>query len=172
MDISFAHKLLTMPLFQGLSHSDLGKIIGHTKFGFEKYGAGAAIAKEGMPCKELIFVVSGRVEAITNSADRSYSLAEKLSPPLQLQPERLFGMRMRYTSTFKAVDQCNTISLSKAEVQKLTSDYEVFRINFLNTITARQQKMADAIWESSGSSKHQRIARFILCRCSAPTGEN
>lgn len=164
-------KLLSTPTFQGISKSDLHVIVGHTKFGFGKHNRGELIAKADEPCTSMIFLLDGTVTATTISADHSYSVTENLTAPIQIQPERLFGLHQRYTSTFRAKTACNTLSLQKSEVTALYNTYEVFRINLINLFAAGLQKADDRLWVSGHLSLRMRIARFITCRCQRPAGE-
>ncbi len=167
----FSDQLLATPLFQGMSNSDLRDIMGNTKFSFAKYGEGDIITKADTPCQRLIFLLSGTISSTMVSANRSYSVTEKLSAPLQLEPERLFGHNMTFTATRRAVTQCNTMSLSKAETVDLYNSYEVFRINLLNVFTTRLQRAEDRLWAASYSSLRMRITLFISRHCTYPAGE-
>lgn len=167
----FSDKLLATPLFQGMGKADLQDIMGNTKFSFAKYGEGDIITKADTPCRRLIFLLSGTISATTVSANHSYWVTEKLSAPLQLEPERLFGHNMTFTATRRAVTQCNTMSLSKMETVDLYNTYEVFRINLLNVFTTKLQRAEDSLWTSHLSSLRMRITLFITRHSTYPAGE-
>lgn len=164
-------KLLETPFFQGISKSDLHEIVGKTKFGFAKYDEGKSIVRAESYCNEMLFVLSGTVEIITESADHSYTVSEYCTAPLQIQPQRLFGLRQRYTSTYKAKSPCSLMTLSKSEVVKIYNNYEVFRINLLNQIASDYQKLADRQWASSGNTLRSRIVNFFKVHSYRPAGE-
>jgi CRP-like cAMP-binding protein len=165
------NKLLNTPLFQGISKSDLHNILGHTKFDFGKYNCGNPIVKANDPCTSMIFLLDGIITVLTISTDHSYKVSENISAPLQLQPERLFGLHQRYTSSFYAKTICNTMSLQKSEVIALYNNYEVFRINLINQLAAGIQKSDDRNWASGHLSLRMRIARFFTYHCLRPAGE-
>ena len=109
-------KLLQFTLFQGMSVADLMQVAGHTKFGFSKLSEGKRLVKEGDPCTHLIFLASGTLRTDTFSDDHSCRVSETVNAPYILQPERIFGINQRYTSSFKAETPCNLISIDKQEV--------------------------------------------------------
>ncbi len=164
-------KLLSTPLFQGISKSDLHTIVGHTRFDFGKHAPGKTIVKEGEPCTNMIFLLDGMINAKTQAADNRYTVTEFIKAPMQLQPERLFGMNQRYTTTFSAETACNTLSLMKSEVIKLCNNYDIFRINLINLLAAGVQKAEDRNWLSGHISQRMRIARFFTMHCIRPAGE-
>jgi len=164
-------KLLETPLFQGISKTDLHEIVGKTKFGFIKYEAGKVIVRADSYCNEIQFLLNGTLEMITDSMDHSYTMTEYLSAPHQIQLQRLFGIRQRYTSTFKAKTPCNLMTLSKTEVVKLYNTYEVFRINIVNQLATDYQKLADRQFAVQGETLRSRIIHFFLSHSLVPSGE-
>ncbi len=167
----FSDQLLATSLFQGMSRSDLRDIMGNTKFAFAKYNEGEIITKADTPCRKLVFLLSGTISSTMTSASHSYSVTESLSAPLQLEPERLFGHRMVYAATRRAITPCNTMSLSKEEAVNLYNTYEVFRINLLNVFAARLQRMEDRAWTAPAADLRMRITLFITRHSTYPAGE-
>lgn len=170
-DFQFTEKLLSTPLFQGISKSDLHTIVGYTKFGFGKHRSGEVIIKAGEPCTSMVFLLDGTVRAVTKAADNSYEVTEYLSAPMQIQPERLFGLHQAYTSTFRAQTGCNTLNLMKSEVTHLCERYEVFRINIINQLATETQKAKERSWLSGRITLRRRIIRFFALHCLRPAGE-
>lgn len=170
-ELNMYGKLLKQNLFQGLSRDDLEEIVAHTKFGFHKCNDGEHIATEGEPCRRLIMLTDGSVEAHTTTADKGFLFIETLHSPYTLQPERLFGLSQRYTTTFHAKGKCNLITLDKEEVLRLTSTYFVFQLNILNILSTKSQKALRAHWAHVPSNLRQRITRFFDYHCNHPAGE-
>lgn len=169
--IQLTDKLLCMSLFQGMSRSDLHEIVGHTKFGFEKFAEGKVIVKADDACHRLLFLLSGTMEATTYSADKSFCVQEVLTGPYQLQPERLFGIRQQYSTTFKAGTLCHFISLSKSEVINLINNYEIFRINLINILAAGYQKTSARQWMTERGDLRTRLVKFFISHTIYPAGE-
>ncbi len=137
--------LYGLSLFQGLSRNDLSEIVAQIRFGFHKAADGECVMREGDTCDKLVFLINGKLRIENQSVNRRYSITEEINAPTVLQPERLFGLKQRYTTTYIAVGQCNFIALDKQEVQ--------------------------AIWHSTPLSVRERIIHFIEQRCQRPAGE-
>ena len=163
-------KLLQFTLFQGMSHADLMEVVGHTKFGFSKQAEGKRVVKEGDVCDHLIFLTSGSLTVETVSDDHTCRVCEVVHAPYAIQPEQLFGLTQRYTSTFKALTPCNFITIDKQEVLLLLETQLVFRLNMLNIFAADSQRLRHRAWRSAPQSLRQRITRFFFSRCLYPAG--
>ena len=129
-----------LPLFMGMSRSDLLDIAGQTKFDFKKVEDGETIVREGEACQRLYFLLSGEIMVITEADDHGYRIEEDIFGPEIFQIERIFGLTQRFTHTYIAKHGCSLMSISKQEMQKLSDKFEIFRINLLNLISTQTQK--------------------------------
>ena len=163
-------KLLQFTLFQGMSHADLMEVVGHTKFNFSKQPVGQRIVKEGDICNHLIFLTTGALSVETVSDDHTCRVCEVVNAPYVIQPEQLFGLTQRYTSTFKTCDDCSLITIDKQEVLLLLETQLVFRLNMLNSLAAVSQRLRHRAWRSAPQSLRNRITRFFFSRCLYPAG--
>jgi CRP-like cAMP-binding protein len=163
-------KLLQFTLFQGMSHADLMEVVGHTKFNFSKQPVGQRIVKEGDICNHLIFLTTGALSVETVSDDHTCRVCEVINAPYVIQPEQLFGLTQRYTSTFKTCDDCSLITIDKQEVLLLLETQLVFRLNMLNSLAADSQRLRHRAWRSAPQSLRNRITRFFFSRCLYPAG--
>ena len=163
-------RLLQFTLFQGMSHADLMQVAGHTKFNFSKLSVGKKLVKEGDDCHHLVFVTNGTLRAETVSDDHSCRVTESISAPYILQPERLFGITQRYSSSFTAETPCSLISIDKQEVLLLLETQLVFRLNMLNLLAAESQRLRHHAWRTAPRTLPERITRFFFSRCLYPAG--
>ena len=163
-------RLLQFTLFQGMSHADLMQVAGHTKFNFSKLAAGKKLVKEGDDCHHLVFVTNGTLRAETVSDDHSCRVTESILAPYILQPERLFGITQRYSSSFTAETPCSLISIDKQEVLLLLETQLVFRLNMLNLLAAESQRLRHHAWRTAPRTLPERITRFFFSRCLYPAG--
>lgn len=166
-----SEKLLTLPLFQGMSQDDLSQIVGQTKFGFHQFAERKVVLAEGTPCEGFMFLLNGTLSVESIADDHGYRLVEELSKPTVLQPEHLFGLHQRYTRSFTAKTACHFLTLDKNEVIRLADEFIIFRLNMLNIISTVSQKQSRRPWHVAPQTLPQRIARFIEERCLQPTGE-
>ncbi len=164
-------RLLELPLFQGMSKNDLAQVASSTKFVHITVVKGKTIVDEGDTCSSLLFLVKGTAKAIAHADDNGYSITETFQAPEILQPERIFGLTQRYTRSFKAATDCTLISLSKMETLSLADKYEIFRLNILNIICTKSQRLTRYPWRTRPKDIRHKIARFIETRCLRPAGE-
>ena len=163
-------QLLQFPLFLGMSRDNLAKVAGHTKFGFMKCKQGEVIVKEGAPCTQLHFLLSGVLRVETYSDNRSYTVVEQLTAPYILQPEAIFGYHQRFTHTFTAMTETSLITLDKDEVLRLSEEFLVFRLNLLNIFATQTQKLLRQPWQHFPETLTERIVRFMSQHCLSSTG--
>ena len=163
-------QLTQFTLFQGMSRSDLMEVVAHTRLGFMKGSAGKRIVKEGDDSSTLILMTHGELECETISDDHQCRVVERMVAPYMIQPERCFGMTQKYTSTFKALSECNFITIDKQEIMLLLETQLVFRLNMLNMLAADAQRMRHRAWQSAPKTLRERIVRFFFSRCIYPAG--
>jgi len=169
-DFRLYDHLLQFSLFQGMSRAELLQMAGNTKFGFMKVAAGKPVVKEGDTCDTLYFLVSGRLSMVTRSDDGRYRVEEQLSSPWLLQPEALFGIHTRFSSSVRTSSESHFITLSKDEVFRLTDDFLIFRLNLLNLLSTQSQRRGHSQWRRPPSDLRQRIVRFLVDHCAYPAG--
>jgi CRP-like cAMP-binding protein len=169
-ELKLYDQLLQFSLFQGMSRGDLMEVAGHTKFDFVKMPPGKRIIAEGDVCSHLFFLINGTILAETTSDDHVYRVHETLSAPCMLQPERLFGVWQRYTTTFKTETDCNFLVIDKQEVVLLLETQLVFRLNMLNLMATKSQRSERYPWRPAPKSLRERIVRFFIQHSLYPAG--
>lgn len=164
-------RILELPLFQGMSRNDLEQVITSTKFRQFNMSKGKTVVDEGDTCDSLIFLVNGTISATGRADDNGYSITETFSAPEILQPERIFGLTQRYTRIIKTVNDCSFISLGKMETLALADNYDIFRLNMLNIVCTKSQRLTRFPWRIKPKDIRHKIVRFIETRCLRPAGE-
>lgn len=164
-------RLLELPLFQGMSRNDLEEAVKSIKYRTLTYAKNKVVAAEGDRCDKLLFLMSGTISATGYADDKSYAITEEISAPDILQPERIFGLTQRYSRTFRTVGECSFISIGKPEAMLLSDKYEIFRINLLNIICTKSQRITRYPWKAKPQSIRSKIIRFIEARCLRPAGK-
>lgn len=170
-ELQLYDKLLTLPLFQGMSKDELSHVVAHIKLGFEKFAAQETLVQAGDSCDHLTFVLNGEVEVHVTADDQGYELTESLPSPMVIQPQHLFGLVQRHSRTFTAHTDCSTLQLRKEEVGKLIHQSAIFRINLLNLLSTQSQRLLHRPWQPVPPSLASRIASFLASHCLQPTGE-
>ena len=163
-------QLMQFPLFQGMNRDDLEIIVGHTRFGFQKVGAGSTIVNADEPCSQLMLLIDGTVRIETSAADGGYTVSELSQSPQMLQVEAIFGYYQRYTHTYTAVTNTQFITIDKEEVSRLSEDFLVFRLNLIGIYATKIQKHSLRLWQRHPDTLRQRITRFLVDHCTYPAG--
>lgn len=164
-------KLLHFPLFYGMGYNDLAELVAHTKLDFGKYAPNETIINSGDICDRLVFVTNGTLQVTTTSETGDYDMHESINAPFTIQPERLFGLEQRFRSSFIAATDTNTISIGKGEITHLCDNFTIFRINFMNILSAMAQKAQSSLWRQAPRSLEERIALFFAAHCMHPKGK-
>lgn len=168
--LPFSDQLLQLPLFQGMSRTDLEAVVGQTRFNFTTLKPGTPIARDGQECQHLHLLLDGTTQVESYADDHSYTFIETLHAPLILQPECLFGLTPRFTHTFMAQSECRLITLSKTETIRLSDNFFIFKLNLLNILSTQAQKIGRLPWHHSSDNLKSRIAQFFLHHCLHPAG--
>ncbi len=164
-------KLLATPIFQGTSRADLHEIMGYIKFDFARHAANKTIIKAGTQCNKLLFLLNGTLSMTRQADGGAYAITELINAPAQIEVDRLFGYNTLYTASYRTVNDCNTMTITKREVIGLYNHYEVIRMNLINQFAARLHKNEGKMWTSRKMALTGRVAQFILNRCAHPAGE-
>lgn len=160
-----------LPLFQGMSSTDLTSVAGKTKFAFHRVAKGKKVVSEGDQCQNLFFLLEGSLQVTSWADDNSYSMVEEMTAPDVIQPERIFGLTQRYTKTFTALTECRLIGISKAEVLRLSEEHMIFQLNLLNIISTQSQRITHQPWRVRPQGIRNKIIRFVETHSMRPAGE-
>ena len=171
METSMYDTLLQLPLFQGLCKDDFTSIIEKVKFHFHHIEAGKKIFAQGETCKQLAFLLEGEVSSLTLSENHNYQLTEIHQGLAAIEPYSLFGMQTVYTATYKAHTRVKLLTIDKAFVLSDLSNFEIFRINFLNLLSNRCQTTSYKLRNSRTGNIKEKLADFFVLRCAKPQGE-
>lgn len=152
------------PLFLGLSSDEISEVMDTVHFSQKVHRKGSVIAKAKEACSEIIYVTEGWMEKETVSDDETYRLKELLQAKLLLEPEKLYGLKQDYTSTYKAYTPCISLSLTKEGFMMLMQKYLIVRINVMNIICRKSQGYEQLLWCPKGATLEKRIIQFIKQR--------
>lgn len=162
--------LLQLPLFQGLSHEDFTSILGKAKLHFIKHRPGETVVSHGDNCDRLIFILKGTLSATTPATDHSYLFTEHFTAPCLLEPYSMFGMHTTFAATYTAVEETDTVCISKRFAMNELLRYEICRLNYLNILCNRAQTLRRRQMTTPTGDVESRIISFIAGLSERPTG--
>lgn len=167
----YFYRLISLPLFQGLTREDALDIAGKARFDFRRAQDGERIVAEGSECRELIFIIAGTLRYSERSTDGSYTLEEFGQAPTVIQPERLFGRRPRYTRDVYAHEsEVQYLVVSKSDVRDILFTYMPFHLNYLNYICSCQQVLLQRLQMPEPMTLRQQFIAFLQRRCDHMAG--
>ena len=171
METTMYDNLLLLPLFQGLSKNDMTTIIEKVKLDFQSYPKGETIIRQGAPCEKLCFLLNGELRVQTKDAIHAYALTEIIKEPMVIEPQSLFGMQTHYTASYQAHTQVSVLMIDKAFIFSDLNNYEIFRINYLNILSNRNQVSYQKLWNTHIGTINEKFVNFIALRCQLQGGE-
>ena len=162
--------LLQLPLFQGLCTDDFTCIIEKVKFHFRSYSGNEVIMNQGDACNQLAFLLEGNLLSKRTDDKHGFKLIETITAPAIIEPYSLFGMYPYYESTYQAQEEVKLLVIDKSYILSELSNYEIFRLNYLNLLSNRAQVNQRKLWKTHIGSLEEKLANFFLSRCLKPEG--
>lgn len=162
--------LLGLPLFQGMSRAELSEVIERAKFHFLKVEDKNPIFTQGEPCSQLVFLLSGELEAETTAPCGTFSLVELHNTPMIIEPHSLFGRCPCYKATYRAHHTASLLTIDKQYFYSVLDSYEVFRINFFNQLSYKAEQLHERTWSISPQQIEGRLAYLIRNLCTTLQG--
>ena len=162
--------LLQLPLFQGLCTDDFTCIIEKVKFHFRSYSGNEVIMNQGDACNQLAFLLEGNLLSKRTDDKHGFKLIETITAPAIIEPYSLFGMYTYYESTYQAQEEVKLLVIDKSYILSELSNYEIFRLNYLNLLSNRAQVNQRKLWNTHIGSLEEKLANFFLSRCLKPEG--
>ncbi len=164
-------KLVTLPLFMGLTELELRDIAKTTALGQRYQKKGTNIITEGDDLDSLYIVISGWFEACTTSDNKKYQMVEFLSGPYVIEPDKLFGIQKQTRSTYRTVTACELLCISKDALMSLFDKYLIARLNFLNLVCRNAQLGEKTPWMPKSTGTKGSIVDFIKQHCRIQAGK-
>lgn len=162
--------LLQLPLFQGINRGDLTEILSKIKLRFLKYDSGKNIVRSGDVCNNLIFLLKGEIISAFH-LKKDFVFMEHLQAPHLIEPYSLFGMNIRYASSYTAHTKIDALIIEKSFIINELFNYEIFRLNYINIISNRAQILHSRLWNDIPAGTEQKIIQFIVAHSETQSGK-
>lgn len=159
MDSMF-ERLLTLPLFCGVTQDRMAEVVGKTKFHFLKYQPGETFITPAERCTHLKFILSG--SARISIANSRFRVSETLTGPDVVCPDFLFGMANTYPCCAVAIDTVNVLEVEKSDYLNILTTDPVFMFNYLNYLSTNAQKTIDGVMSIVKGNIEERLALWVL----------
>jgi CRP/FNR family transcriptional regulator len=157
--IRSAQTLAKVPIFSGLSESELGflapRAVAH------RYRAGEIIFGEGEPCAGLYVVESGNVRIFKSSPQGREQVLSIDGPGSSIAEIPVFDGGT-YPASGAAVDDANLIFVSKEDFRALCLAHPQVPLKVLRVVGARLRRLVGIIEELSFTTVRHRLAAYLL----------
>lgn len=163
--------LQSLPLFIGLTKTEMYEIVSRTQFTTRRLAVGEPLASNGEKCSSITFLIKGTMEIVSESADHSYRMHEMIHAPWVIEPDKLFGLRQHFHSSYLAKTKGECLMISKNEMTDMMQRYFVVQLNFLNIVCRSTQLSEGIVWQQRPNDIRGRIVQFIRQHSRYPAGE-
>ena len=154
-----AQTLAKVPLFSGLTESELGFLVPRTVS--RNYSAGETIFGEGEPCSGLYVVESGNVRIFKSSASGREQVLSIDGPGSSIAELPVFDGG-NYPASAMAIDDLTLLFVSKQDFQALCLAHPQVPLKVLRVVGARLRRLVGIIEELSFTTVRHRLAAYIL----------
>jgi len=161
MELPMYDTLLSLPLFQGMSHADFNSLLQKIRLDFVRYESGDTIISTGDRCRSFAFLINGSLESSREGQEGRFTFCERIEAPFLLEPYSMFGRDGSYRRTYTATEACSFLMVDKQYIYTELGKYNICRMNLLNILSGRVQQFDAFQWSIDGMTLRERIIRFI-----------
>ena len=171
MELTMFERLLQLPLFQGLTPSEISDVMSHVRLNFVNYHAGDEIVMQGDNCHNLIYIINGQISSEYRPQDGLFTLMEDLPNMKVLEPYNMFGMYQKFSRTYSFTTDGSTLSIEKPVVLRQLIVNDIIKINLLNIVCNKYQQTARLLQNFPDDNARNKIIKFILAYSTIPKGK-
>lgn len=153
--------LLSLPLFQGMTKSDFDSLLQKVKFDFARFEDGETVISSRESCSRFAFLLSGTVESTRTGDNGSFEFRETICMPCLIEPYSMFGRDNQYRRTYRTVGRASFLFIDKQYVYSEIGKYNICRMNLLNLLSGKVQRLDSEIWNIKGMELRERIICFL-----------
>lgn len=165
------NSLLQIPLFQGISTTDLTEILEKVKIHFKKVSKGETFIREGEKCENIVFVINGSIESIFTGKNSKLIFKEKYLNTQIIEPYSLFGVQTQYTKSYCALTETDLVYIEKKYFLPQFRQYDIFNINILNLLCSRIQASNNKILLCNAYTPEEKILELFAKLSDFRSGE-
>ncbi len=162
MDARMYETLNALPLFVGMNAEDLVAIIHHENITVDALEANEVFVLQGESCAKLAILMRGKMLVSTATADGQMCCEEEIAAPVLLEPDILYGIQRSWSSTIKAMEDCYLLLVEKNSVTRLMGRSEIFRLNYLNTLSSLSARRRQRLWAAPMMNPQRRLLQFLV----------
>ncbi len=132
--------IMDLPLFKGISADQVSEFLEKTHVDFYHYHKGDVVFAEDSSCRDIRYILKGKIRVTHLLFQHQCSLRETLQPATVIGADRLFGLHPIFRSTGIADEDVSVMWISKEQYMNLVRSDEIFLMNYLNYLSLRAQR--------------------------------
>ena len=148
-----------MPIFSGLTESELGFLSQHSVP--HSYAPGERVFGEGEPCTGMYVVEAGNVRIFKSSPGGREQVLSIDGPGSSMAELPVFDGG-NYPASAAAIDHATLLFVSKQDFQALCLAHPQVALKVLRVVGARLRRLVGIIEELSFTTVRHRLAAFLL----------
>src|SRR4051812_13085732 len=156
---SIEQTLTTVPIFSGLSESELAFLAQRTVP--RSFAAGETIFLEGQPCSGLYVVESGNVRIFKTSAGGREQVLSVDGPGSSIAELPVFDGG-NYPASVTAIQDSTLLFVSKQDFQALCLAHPQVALKVLRVVGMRLRRLVGIIEELSFTTVRHRLAAYLV----------
>lgn len=159
-----------LPLFQGMSQTELSAILDKVKLHFLKFSDKKVIFRQGEPCDKLVFLIGGQLTCETAAPCGTFTLEETLERPSIVELHSLFGKCPSYKATYRACGETALLVIEKQYIYTVLNKYDIFRMNLFNQLSNIANQQHEQRWSIMPQNLEGRLRHLINTLSTTPHG--
>lgn len=161
-------RLQQLPLFMGLSHTEMLSLIERVPLAFSSILPGKTVVAEGKHCTHAVFIISGECEVAVSAADGTYSIYERVGAPMMFQPECIYGLQQRYSRSLTALSSVQVLQIERQYVTWILRHFEWARVNMMGMLSNASQRAERQVLAPYGTTITDKLFMFLADRTLSP----
>lgn len=154
--------LLDCPLFRGMSHAEISRVVTGQVGSLRHYSGDVLIAQAGDQVHSLQILLQGRVKGEMIDFTGKVIKIEDIFPPRPLAPAFLFGNQNRYPVNITTVESVTLLTVPRDRFLVMLQQNQKVLVNFVNIISARSQFLSSKIKYLSFTTIKGKLAQYLL----------
>lgn len=152
-------QLTQLPLLQGMNATEVAQI--QKQAFIYTTSSNVLVCSQGDMCNKLFFLLEGSVMRHTLSQNKDFEFEEMLPAPWVMEPESLYGLHCIFSSDYITTESSTIMTLTKPDLAKLFTRNDIFRMNYLNLLSANIQHQHNVQIHPYTSCIATRMISFI-----------
>ncbi len=163
--------LTRSPLFRGIEHEEIDKLLSKVSHTFASHPNGKTIALRGSKCQNLLIILKGTVKCEMVDFNGKAMEVETISAPRPLAPAFLFGQQNRYPVDVIVSQPVEILSIPAKSLVVLFQMNQTLLNNYLNIICNRTHFLTDRLWFMSFKTIKEKFIHYLLNLCPEDSDE-